>query len=333
MGKLLEVKELRISFRSYAGEVQAVRGVSFSVEEGEPVAIVGESGCGKSVTAKAVMGLIRPPQGEIKAGSQILFDGKNILEQTAKQWREYRGKDCAIVFQDALAALNPTLTVGRQIVEKLLVHTAMTREEAKREAVRLLEQVGIPEAGRRVKQYPHEFSGGMRQRAMIAIALACQPRLLIADEPTTALDVTIQAEIIELLKQIQKETGMAVILITHDLGIVASIARKIVMYAGKVVETGSSADIFYSARHPYTRALLRAVPRLDLESGQELESIEGAPPSMLCPPHGCAFGTRCQSCMKICTEQEPPLYEFEPGHTARCWLYHPMAEKNRKGKS
>ena len=166
----------------------------------------------------------------------------------------------------------------------------------------------------------------MRQRAMIAIALACQPRLLIADEPTTALDVTIQAEIIELLKQIQKETGMAVIMITHDLGIVANIAKKIVvMYAGKVVETGSSADIFYSARHPYTRALLRAVPRLDLESGQELESIEGAPPSMLCPPPGCAFGTRCQNCMKICTEQEPPLYEFEPGHTARCWLYHPMA--------
>ncbi len=326
MGKLLEVKELRISFCSCAGEVQAVRGVSFSVEEGEPVAIVGESGCGKSVTAKAVMGLIRPPQGEIKAGSEIIFDGKNILEQTAKQWREYRGKDCAIVFQDALAALNPTLTVGRQIVEKLLVHTDMTREEARSEAVRLLEQVGIPEAGRRVRQYPHEFSGGMRQRAMIAIALACQPRLLIADEPTTALDVTIQAEIIELLKQIQKETGMAVIMITHDLGIVANIAKKIVvMYAGKVVETGSSADIFYSARHPYTRALLRAVPRLDLESGQELESIEGAPPSMLCPPPGCAFGTRCQNCMKICTEQEPPLYEFEPGHTARCWLYHPMA--------
>ena len=229
MGKLLEVKELRISFCSYAGEVQAVRGVSFSVEEGEPVAIVGESGCGKSVTAKAVMGLIRPPQGEIKAGSEIIFDGKNILEQTAKQWREYRGKDCAIVFQDALAALNPTLTVGRQIVEKLLVHTDMTREEARREAVRLLEQVGIPEAGRRVRQYPHEFSGGMRQRAMIAIALACQPRLLIADEPTTALDVTIQAEIIELLKQIQKETGMAVIMITHDLGIVANIAGLLII--------------------------------------------------------------------------------------------------------
>ncbi len=261
MGKLLEVKELRISFCSYAGEVQAVRGVSFSVEEGEPVAIVGESGCGKSVTAKAVMGLIRPPQGEIKAGSEIIFDGKNILEQTAKQWREYRGKDCAIVFQDALAALNPTLTVGRQIVEKLLVHTDMTREEARREAVRLLEQVGIPEAGRRVRQYPHEFSGGMRQRIMIAAALVTEPKLLIADEPTTALDVTIQSQILKLLKKINEKHHTGILFISHDLGVIRRLCdRVIVMNQGKIVEMGTVEEIFQEPRQEYTKKLLAAVP-------------------------------------------------------------------------
>lgn len=331
MSNLLEVKNLRVSYHSYAGEVQSVRGVSFAVQEGESVAIVGESGCGKSVTAKSIMGLIQTPPGEIKEGSEILFEGKNLLEQTPQQWQKYRGKDCAIIFQDALAALNPTLTVGRQIAEKILVHTDMNKKQAYAEAERLLGLVGIPNPAKRLKQYPHEFSGGMRQRAMIAIALACAPKLLIADEPTTALDVTIQADIIDLLKELQKELGMAIIMITHDLGIVADIAKKIVvMYAGKVVESGSHYDIFYRPRHPYTQALLRAVPRLDVEEDQQLESIEGTPPNMIDPPRGCAFSTRCSRCMKVCQQYEPPLFEFEDGHTAQCWLYHPLAQQTEK---
>lgn len=331
MSTLLNVKDLRVSYHSYAGEVQSVRGVSFSVEEGESVAIVGESGCGKSVTAKAIMGLIQTPPGEIKEGSEILFEGKNIVSQSRKEWREYRGGSCAIIFQDALAALNPTLTVGRQIVEKILVHTDSTKKEAYEEAGRLLGLVGIPNPEKRLKQYPHEFSGGMRQRAMIAIALACRPKLLIADEPTTALDVTIQADIIDLLKEIQKEYKMAVIMITHDLGIVANIAKKIVvMYAGKVMETGTNYDIFYEPKHPYTRALLRAVPRLNTEQEDLLESIEGMPPNMIDPPKGCAFSGRCSHCMKICSQCEPPLYEFGHGHTAQCWLYHPYAVQNKE---
>lgn len=328
MRHLLEVKDLKVSYHSYAGEVQSVRGVNFTVDTGESVAIVGESGCGKSVTAKTIMGLIQTPPGEIKKGSQILFEGKNLLEMDERAWQAYRGSDCAIVFQDALAALNPTLTIGHQIVEKILIHTDMNREAAMKEAERLLTLVGIPNPAKRLKQYPHEFSGGMRQRAMIAIALACQPKLLIADEPTTALDVTIQADIIDLLKNLQKKFKMAVIMITHDLGIVADIAKKIVvMYAGKVVETGSNYDVFYNPKHPYTQALLRAVPRLDVEEDQELESIEGTPPNMIAPPAGCAFCTRCKHCMKICQKMEPPTYEFEDGHTAQCWLYHEYAQK------
>lgn len=326
MGHLLEVKNLKVSYHSYAGEVQSVRGVDFTVDAGQAVAIVGESGCGKSVTAKSIMGLIQTPPGEIKSESQILFQGKDLLKMNEKEWESFRGSDCAIVFQDALAALNPTLTIGRQIAEKIMVHTSMTKKEAYAEATRLLGLVGIPNPERRIKQYPHEFSGGMRQRAMIAIALACQPKLLIADEPTTALDVTIQADIIDLLKDLQKQFNMAVIMITHDLGIVADIAKKIVvMYAGKVVETGSHYDIFYHPKHPYTKALLRAVPRLDLEEEQQLESIEGTPPNMIDPPKGCAFSTRCSNCMKICQKSSPPLYEFEEGHTAQCWLYHELA--------
>ena len=328
MSHLLEVKDLKVSYHSYAGEVQSVRGVNFTVDTGESVAIVGESGCGKSVTAKTIMGLIQTPPGEIKKESQILFEGKNLLEMNEKEWQAYRGSACAIVFQDALAALNPTLTIGRQIAEKIMIHTDMNKEAAWKEAERLLTLVGIPNPAKRLKQYPHEFSGGMRQRAMIAIALACQPKLLIADEPTTALDVTIQADIIDLLKDLQKEFKMAVIMITHDLGIVADIATKIVvMYAGKVVETGSNYDVFYNPKHPYTQALLRAVPRLDVDEDQELESIEGTPPNMIAPPAGCAFCTRCKHCMKICQKLEPPTYEFEDGHTAQCWLYHEYAQK------
>ena len=327
MEKLLEVKNLRVSFHSYAGEVQSVRGVSFDVEAGQAVAVVGESGCGKSVTAKTIMGLIQTPPGEIKEGSEILFEGENILAYSEKEWSNYRGASCSIVFQDALAALDPTLTVGRQIAEKVMLHTKVSKTDAYKEAERLLSLVGIPNPEKRVKQYPHEFSGGMRQRVMIAIALACQPKLLIADEPTTALDVTIQADIIDLLKDLQKQLNMAVILITHDLGIVADVAKKIVvMYSGKVVETGSNTDIFYRAKHPYTQALLRAVPRLDADENQELESIEGTPPNLIAPPAGCPFSTRCKECMKICQTHEPPEFEFEDGHTCKCWLYHELCQ-------
>lgn len=326
MGNLLEVKNLKVSYHTYAGEVQSVRGVSFSVGEGEAVAIVGESGCGKSVTAKSMMGLIQTPPGEIKEGSKILFEGKNILEFSEKEWRSYRGADCAIIFQDALAALNPTICIGKQIEEKLYIHKKLSKSAAKTEAIRLLGLVGIPNPERRVRQYPHEFSGGMRQRVMIAIALACNPRMLIADEPTTALDVTIQADIIELLKTLKEELHMTVVMITHDLGIVANIAEKIVvMYAGKVAEEGTGSQIFYTPKHPYTKALLKSVPRLDTAKSQVLDYIEGAPPNMISPPEGCAFSARCPKCMKICREQEPPRYEFEDGHFADCWLHHPFA--------
>lgn len=329
MGKLLEVENLKVSYHTYAGEVQSVRGLSFGLSQGEAIAIVGESGCGKSVTAKSIMGLIQSPPGEIKEGSRIWFDGKNILEFNQKEWQSYRGADCAIVFQDALAALNPTLTIGKQIGEKLHIHKKVSGSQAVEETVRLLRQVGIPNPEKRIRQYPHEFSGGMRQRVMIAIALACNPRILIADEPTTALDVTIQADIIDLIKSLKDQLDMAVVLITHDLGIVANIAERIVvMYAGKVVEEGTGSHIFYSPRHPYTRALLKSVPRLDTREGQALEYIEGAPPNMISPPEGCAFADRCPKRMKICREQEPPKYEFEHGHFAECWLYHPYAGGN-----
>ena len=328
MGKLLEVKNLRVSYHTYAGEVQSVRGINFDVEEGEALAIVGESGCGKSVTAKSIMGLIKKPAGEIKAGSEILYRGKNILNFSKKEWSEYRGGESAIIFQDALAALNPTMTVGKQIAENLIMHKNMSKSEALKEAVNMLRLVGIPNPEARVKQYPHEFSGGMRQRVMIAIAFACDPKLLIADEPTTALDVTIQAQIMDLIKKLQKELNTSVILITHDLGVVANVAKRIVvMYSGNIVEKGSCEDIFYNPKHPYTLALLSAVPRLDLKNKQELASIEGTPPDLIAPPKGCPFSTRCKYCMEICCEKAPEYTEFSDGHVAACWLHHPYAAK------
>lgn len=320
--KLLEVKNLRVSYHTYAGEVQSVRGVSFDVEKGETVAIVGESGCGKSVTARSIMHLIKVPPAEIKEGSQILFKGEDVLSFDEKRLGKYRGGEAAIVFQDALAALNPTMTVGKQIVENLRHHSKISRREAMKQASELLRKVGIPQPERRAKQYPHEFSGGMRQRVMIAIAFACDPQLLIADEPTTALDVTIQLQIINLIKDLQKEKGTAVILITHDLGVVANIARRIVvMYSGQIVERGMSLDVFRHPRHPYTNALLESVPRLDLENKQVLASIEGTPPDLLNPPQGYPFSTRCKYCMEICCKEKPPLSTFEEGHEASCWLY------------
>lgn len=320
MENILEVKNLSVVFETYAGTVYAVRDVSFDIERGSVTAIVGESGCGKSVTSKAIMGLIRKP-GKVRDESEILFSGENILKYTKKQWQEYRGAKCSIVFQDALTALNPTMNIGRQLAEKIRVHKKVSKQEAWQEGIRMLELVGIPNAQTRMKQYPHEFSGGMRQRVMIAIALTLNPELLIADEPTTALDVTIQADILEMMKNIQQKHGMSIILITHDLGIVANFATNIiVMYAGKVMEQGAAEDIFYRPAHPYTEALLRAVPRLDMKD-EALETIEGAPPNMANPPVGCPFADRCKKCMDICGQEFPGQVELSEGHEVCCWLW------------
>lgn len=325
---ILEVKNLRVSYHTYAGEVKAVRGVSFEMKKGEALAIVGESGCGKSVTAKTIMGLIKGPQGEIKENSEILYNGENILNYNKKQWQEYKGGECAIIFQDALASLNPTMRVGKQIMENLMVHKNMDRQTAQKEAIEMLRKVGIPEPEKRVKQYPHQFSGGMWQRVMIAIAFACDPKILICDEPTTALDVTIQSQILDIIKDLQKTHETTVIMITHDLGVVANIAQEIaVMYSGMIVEKGNSRDIFYHSRHPYTWALIESVPRLDLDNKQVLASIPGMPPDLLNPPVGCPFSTRCKYCMQICKEKMPERTDFGNGHFASCWLYHPMAPK------
>ena len=325
--KLLEVKNLRVSYHTYAGEVQSVRGVSFTVNKGETVAVVGESGCGKSVTAKSIMRLIKTPPAEIKEGSEIIFDGEDVLQFNEKRLCAYRGGEVAMVFQDALAALNPTMTVGNQIIENLRHHTKLSKKEAKARAVELLRMVGIPQPESRVDQYPHEFSGGMRQRVMIAIAFACDPKLLIADEPTTALDVTIQAKILELIRSIQRERGISVIYITHDLGVVAKVADYVdVMYAGKIVETGTIDEIFYEPRHPYTWGLLSAMPDLDT-ADDRLYTIPGSPPNLLHEKQGDAFAPRNEYAMAIDFEEEPPMFTINSHHKAATWLLHPQAPK------
>lgn len=325
MDTLLQVQDLTVSYHTYAGEVQAVRGISFDVRQGETVAIVGESGCGKSVTTRAIMGLIQAPQGEVKPQSKVIYKGRDITEMSRRELRNYRGKESSIIFQDALSSLNPTMKVGKQIIEGLREHTRIGKKEARQKALELLKKVGIPNPERRIDQYPHEFSGGMRQRVMIAIALAANPNLLIADEPTTALDVTIQAQILQLIKKLQQETAASIILITHDLGVVANIAdRIVVMYAGKIVEAGTAEDIFYAAKHPYTVALLNAVPKItDEEEIQELEAIQGTPPDLIAPPEGCSFAARCKHCMKLCLTHDPEQISFGGQHQAACWLHHP----------
>jgi oligopeptide transport system ATP-binding protein len=328
MSKLLEVKNLRVSYHTYAGEVQSVRGISFSLDKGESMAIVGESGCGKTVTSKTIMGLIQTPPGEIKPESSILFNGKDILKFSEKEWQKFRGSEASMIFQDPMTSLNPTMKIGYQIAESLIIHNGMSKQAAFQEAVNMLKLVDIPNPESRAKQYPHEFSGGMRQRAMIAIALACNPKLLIADEPTTALDVTIQAQIIDLMKDLQKKLGTAIILITHDLGVVADIAQNVVvMYAGQIVERGNTDDIFYNPQHPYTWSLLKSVPRLDLSEKEELVSIVGTPPDLIAPPKGCPFSTRCKYCMPICREMPPQVTDISDSHSASCWLHHPYAPK------
>ena len=324
---LLEVENLQVNFHTLSGVVRAVRGVSFSVKKGETIAIVGESGCGKSVTAKSILRLLPSPPSETLEGSAIHFLGEDVLAFDKKRLSAYRGGETAIIFQDALAALNPTMTAGKQIAENLRHHKLLSRKEAMQEAAELLKRVGIPQSERRVRQYPHEFSGGMRQRVMIAIAFACSPRLLIADEPTTSLDVTIQAQIMSLIKKLQEETGTSVILITHDLGVVAGAARRIlVMYAGKIVERGTSMDIFRRPAHPYTRALLSAVPRLDSGQKQVLTAIRGTPPDLIKPPQGCPFAPRCKYCMNICHRELPEVKDFGGQHFAQCWLYNLRSE-------
>lgn len=325
---LLEVKDLKVSFETYAGEVQAVRGVSFQLNKGEVMAIVGESGCGKSVTAQTIMRLIPSPPGKIKEGS-IIFDGNvDITQLTDKQMEKIRGSEMGMIFQDPMTSLNPTMVVGKQITEGLIKHQGLSREQANKRAIEMLKLVGISNPESRIKQYPHEFSGGMRQRVMIAIALACSPKLLIADEPTTALDVTIQAQIIELMSTLSEKTGASIILITHDLGVVADMAQRvIVMYAGKVVEQGTVDEIFYDPKHPYTWGLLRSVPRLDSDKNESLVPIPGTPPDLFAPPKGCAFAARCPYAMGICVEQDPAHTEITENHSAACWLLHPDAPK------
>ncbi|MFC2294638.1 MAG: ABC transporter ATP-binding protein [Leptotrichia hongkongensis] len=319
--KLLEVKDLSVSFNTYAGEVQALRGISFSVDRGETLAIVGESGSGKSVTVQTIMRLIPMPPGEIKNG-EILFDGEDLVKAPLERMRELRGRKIGMIFQDPMTSLNPTIKVGKQIMEGILIHKKVTKEEAKQKAVKMLRKVGIPKPEERFHQYPHEFSGGMRQRAVIAIALSCEPDLLICDEPTTALDVTIQAQILDLINELKKELNIAVILITHDLGVVAETAdRVVVMYAGEKLEEAPVRELFKNPKHPYTWGLLKSLPRLDMKIGEKLASIPGTPPDLLNPPVGDPFAARSEYAMKIDYERKPPLIDLGNGHFVKSWLY------------
>ena len=322
---VLQVKELEVSFRTYAGEVQAVRGVTFDLRRGETLAIVGESGSGKSVTAKSIMRLLPEANSIVKSG-EITFEGRDLLKLSEKRMQETRGSKIAMVFQDPMTSLDPTMRVGRQITESLRKHLGMSGDRAKERSVELMELVGIPYAEARLRQYPHQFSGGMRQRVVIAIALACDPQVLIADEPTTALDVTIQAQILELLRDLQERIGMSIILITHDLGVVAQTAHRVaVMYGGKVIETGTVREIFYNPQMPYTWGLLSSIPLPTADRSQDLIPIPGSPPDMLDPPKGCPFTPRCPYAMRICAEEMPGYKVFSTEHRAACWLHHPMA--------
>lgn len=315
---LLEMKDLSISFYNKTGEIQAVRGISYTLHKGEVLGIVGESGSGKSVSSHGILRLT-PDTGEVKQG-EILFHGKDILKMSKKELQELRGNKIAMIFQDPMTSLDPLFTVEYQLNESLKKHTDLDGNGRRLRMIHLLELVGINQPERRLKQYPYEFSGGMRQRVMIAMALSCDPELLIADEPTTALDVTIQAQIVELLKELKDKLGMAIIFITHDLGVVSEICDKIiVMYAGKIVEEGTSRQIFYQRCHPYTEGLLASVPKLDSDVNEKLKPIKGNPPDMSCVKPGCAFAPRCSCAMQICVKEEPPQYELDDTHVVSCW--------------
>ena len=329
---ILQVKDLHTSFATDAGEVRAVNGVSFNLEPGKTLGIVGESGSGKSVTSYSIMQILAET-GKI-TGGEVLYRGEDISKWNEKQMQKFRGEKCSIIFQDPMTSLNPVYTIGNQICEMILLHTNKSKQEARERAKELLTLVGINEPEKRLKQYPHELSGGMRQRVMIAIALACEPKLLIADEPTTALDVTIQAQILELMMELKEKLGMAIIMITHDLGVVASMCDRIaVMYAGKVVEYGTTEDIFYNPSHEYTKGLLRSIPKLNEKEHSRLVPIEGSPVDMLNPPAGCPFAPRCDSCMKICLRQMPEYTDISDVHYSACWLLQKAEfEKAQGGK-
>ena len=318
---LLEVKDLKVSFFTPAGEVKAVDGISYNLGYNEVMGIVGESGSGKSVEAYSIIGLLQKP-GKVVGGS-ITFDGQDLLSYDEEQMRNIRGKDISMIFQNPMTCLNPVYTIGNQLMEALQCHDdKITKEEAWDRAVHMLELVGINNAEKRMTQYPHEHSGGMRQRAMIAMALISEPKLLIADEPTTALDVTIQAQILDVMKDIQKRVNTSIIFITHNLGVVAEVCDKVsVMYAGKIVEQGDVNDIFYNPQHPYTKALLASMPRLDEDGHERLIPIEGTPIDLLNPPQGCNFGPRCKECRKICLSKKPPYADLGNGHISACWLH------------
>ena len=325
---LLSVEDLNVRFATRRGTVHAVNGITFDIAPGETLGIVGESGCGKSVTSLAILGLLAR-NGRVESG-HVLFAGKDLIRQSDRALRKIRGREIAMIFQDPMSSLNPVLTVGRQIRETLETHFDLDRKEAEATAVEALDRVGIPSAKARVKDYPHQFSGGMRQRAMIAMALACKPKLLIADEPTTALDVTIQAQILDLLRALVAEENAALILITHDLGVVAGMCERVnVMYAGMFVEKGSAEQLFGSPRHPYTLGLLQSVPRLDAARRSRLHPIEGAPPNMLQLPSACPFQPRCRFEVDLSRQQVPQLVEIEPGHQVACFNPVPVDEWDR----
>jgi oligopeptide transport system ATP-binding protein len=327
MSRILDVKNLHVSFDTYGGEVKAVRGVDFHLEKGETLAIVGESGSGKSVTTKALMRLIPNPPGYIKHG-EMVFEGKDLAKASEKEMQKIRGKDISMIFQDPMTSLNPTMTVGKQIIEPLVKHQNMSKADAKKRAIELMKLVGLPNPEARFKQYPHQFSGGQRQRVVIAIALACNPKILIADEPTTALDVTIQAQILELMKDLQNKIETSIIFITHDLGVVANVADRVaVMYGGQIVESGTVDEIFYDPRHPYTWGLLGSMPTLETNDEAQLTAIPGTPPDLLNPPKGDAFALRSEYALQIDFEQEPPTYQISDTHFVRSWLLHPNAPK------
>ncbi|WP_294189451.1 ABC transporter ATP-binding protein [uncultured Clostridium sp.] len=326
MSKLLEVKNLKTSFRTHIGDVQAVRGVSLYLDKGEALGIVGESGCGKSVTMMSIMRLLA--DNAVIESDKIVFNGEDITNPTENQMQEIRGNEMAMIFQDPMTSLNPLFTVGDQLTEHLIKHKKISKKEANELAIKMLDMVGIPSPESRLKQYPHEFSGGMRQRVMIAMSLICEPKLIIADEPTTALDVTIQAQILDLMKDLKEKINSSIILITHDLGVVADLCTRInVMYGGIIIEEGSDEDIFYNGKHPYTWGLLNSVPNPKSEIKEKLTPIEGQPPDLLKPPVGCPFAARCKYAMKVCLQKQPPLFEISNGHRAACWLCHENAPK------
>ena len=329
---LLKVKDLKVSFFTPAGEVKAVDGISYSLGYNEVMGVVGESGSGKSVEAYSIIGLLQNP-GKVIGGS-IEFEGEDLLAYTPEQMRQFRGNKVSMIFQNPMTCLNPVYTIGNQLTEALTCHDkSISKEEARRKAIEMLELVGINNAEKRMDQYPHEFSGGMRQRAMIAMALICSPKLLIADEPTTALDVTIQAQILELMKDLQRKENTSIIFITHNLGVVAEICDRVsVMYAGRIVEQGKVNDIFYHPEHPYTRRLLQSIPRLDEEEDERLIPIEGTPIDLLNPPEGCNFGPRCTECMKICLRQKPPFAQVGDDHISACWLHYKDAVEKGEDK-